>query len=71
MKLGYYMIRQRNKLGLYQAEASKQIGISRAYLSAIENDKVFAYDPHTLAKISKWLNKSNLWVLRHVPKKEK
>lgn len=39
MKVGAKIKRERNKIGLTQYELAEKVGISRTYLSDIENDR--------------------------------
>lgn len=51
---GEYLIKKRNKLGLSLRAVEKETGISNAYLSQLENNKIKNPSPKILFKLAKF-----------------
>lgn len=68
-KLGYYLKAKRTSNAMLQTEAAQTIGVSRVRYSAMENDRVYSYDPRTLKSVADFLEQTTEFVLTKLPRR--
>ena len=66
LRFGLRVALSRERLGITQAELSRRSGLSKAIISQIENEKVYAVSTETVKKLAKALKVSPVYLFRGV-----